>query len=61
MAERIRVREITRSALAPTQVRIGMLAMNILPADLLQMNGQYGHQPALPYVCPLYPSPSPRD
>jgi NADPH:quinone reductase-like Zn-dependent oxidoreductase len=27
-----------------------MLAMNILPADLLQMNQQYGHQPKLPYV-----------
>ena len=50
LAERIRVRENTRPALAPTQVRIGMLAMNILPADLLQMNGQYGHQPVLPYV-----------
>jgi NADPH:quinone reductase-like Zn-dependent oxidoreductase len=24
--------------------------MNILPADLLQMNQQYGHQPSLPYV-----------
>jgi NADPH:quinone reductase-like Zn-dependent oxidoreductase len=49
-SERIRIREKNRSPLAPTEVRIGMLAMNILPADLLQMNQQYGHQPALPYV-----------
>lgn len=50
LAERIRIREATRQPLGPTQVRIGMLAMNILPADLLQMNQQYGHQPELPYV-----------
>ena len=48
--ERIRIREATRQPLGPTQVRIGMLAMTILPADLLQMNQQYGHQPELPYV-----------
>jgi NADPH:quinone reductase-like Zn-dependent oxidoreductase len=50
LAERIRIRENERAPLASTEVRIGMLAMNILPADLLQMNGQYGHQPELPYV-----------
>ena len=50
LAERIRIRENDRAPLAPTEVRIGMLAMNILPADLLQMNQQYGHQPKLPYV-----------
>ncbi len=50
LAERIRIRENDRALLASTEVRIGMLAMNILPADLLQMDGQYGHQPELPYV-----------
>ena len=50
LAERIRIREMERTPLETTQVRIGMLAMNILPADLLQMNQQYGYQPALPYV-----------
>lgn len=50
LAERIRIREATRQPLGSTQLRIGMLAMNILPADLLQMNQQYGHQPELPYV-----------
>lgn len=41
---------MVRTTLAPKEVRIGMLAMNILPADLLQMNQHYGHQPQLPYV-----------
>lgn len=50
LSERIRVRPLVRAPLAPKEVRIGMLAMNILPADLLQMNHQYGHQPNLPYV-----------
>jgi len=50
LSERIRIRPVVRAPLAPKEVRIGMLAMNILPADLLQMNHQYGHQPSLPYV-----------
>ncbi len=50
LSDRIRIRENVRPPLAPKEVRIGMLAMNILPADLLQMNHQYGHQPSLPYV-----------
>lgn len=50
LSERIRVRPMVRTPLAPKEVRIGMLAMNILPADLLQMNQQYGNQPHLPYV-----------
>lgn len=50
VSERIRIRQDTRMPLAPKEVRIGMLAMNILPADLLQMNRQYGHQPSVPYV-----------
>lgn len=48
--DRLRLRALERAPLAPSQVRIGMLAMPILPADLLQMRGQYGVQPALPYV-----------
>lgn len=50
VSERIQIRQDSRIPLTPKEVRIGMLAMNILPADLLQMNGQYGHQPSMPYV-----------
>lgn len=50
LSERIRIRQDTRTPLAPKEVRIGMLAMNILPADLLQMNRLYGHQPSVPYI-----------
>lgn len=50
VSERIQIRQDSRIPLTPKEVRIGMLAMNILPADLLQMNGQYGHQPSVPYV-----------
>ena len=50
LSDRIRIRQNVRPPLAPKEVRIGMLAMNILPADLLQMDQQYGHQPSLPYV-----------
>ena len=50
VSERLRIRQDARMPLAPKEVRIGMLAMNILPADLLQMNRQYGHQPSVPYV-----------
>ena len=49
-SERVRIRALERLPLRPSQVRIGMLAMPILPADLLQMKGQYGVLPALPYV-----------
>ncbi len=49
-SERLRVRFEDRLPLAAKQVRIGMLAMNILPADLLQMQGLYGVKPELPYV-----------
>jgi NADPH:quinone reductase-like Zn-dependent oxidoreductase len=50
LSARLRLRTQARADLAPTQVRIGMLAMSILPADLLQLSGQYGVQPPLPYV-----------
>jgi trans-2-enoyl-CoA reductase len=49
-SERLRLRADDRAPLGPKQVRIGMLAMTILPADLLQMQGRYGAQPDLPYV-----------
>ena len=48
--ERIRVSATARAPLGPMDVRIGMLAMSVLPADLLQMNGQYGYQPPVPYI-----------
>ena len=47
-SERLRVRTEDRLPLAAKQVRVGMLAMNILPADLLQMQGLYGVKPELP-------------
>ena len=50
LSARVRLRTQARAQLAPMQVRIGMLAMSILPADLLQLSGQYGVQPPLPYV-----------
>ncbi len=34
----------------PGQIRIGLLAMTVHPADLLQIDGHYGVQPALPYT-----------
>lgn len=49
-SERLRLRREDRLSLTPKQVRIGLLAMNILPADLLQMQGLYGVKPELPYV-----------
>lgn len=50
LAERLQIRQREQAPLGPHEVRIGMLAMTILPADGLQMNRQYGHQPPLPYV-----------
>lgn len=49
-SERLRIRSEDRLPLADKQVRIGLLAMNILPADLLQMQGLYGVKLELPYV-----------
>ena len=49
-SERLLVRTEDRLPLAAKQVRVGILAMNILPADLLQMQGLYGVKPELPYV-----------
>lgn len=48
--DRVRIRQVVREPLEAGQVRIGMLAMTINPADLLQLEGRYGVQPALPYV-----------
>lgn len=50
LASRLRLRTEERQSLGPKQVRIGLLAMSILPADLLQMQGLYGVKPAVPYV-----------
>lgn len=32
------------------QIRVGLLAMAVHPADLLQIDGRYGVQPSLPYT-----------
>lgn len=48
--QRVRLRDERRLPLQPGQVRIGMLAATISPADLLQLDGRYGARPALPYV-----------
>lgn len=48
--QRVCLREELRAPLCAGQVRIGMLAMTISPADLLQLDGRYGARPALPYV-----------
>lgn len=49
-AQRVRLRPDERQPIGAQQVRIGMLAMTVLPADLLQMQQRYGVQPSLPYV-----------
>ncbi len=36
--------------LGPGQIRVGLLAMTVHPADLLQIDGRYGVQPPLPYT-----------
>jgi len=48
--QRVRLRQDERQPIGAQQVRIGMLAMTVLPADLLQMQQRYGVQPSLPYV-----------
>ena len=50
LRERIRIATSPRQPLGPSEVRIGLLAMNILPADILQLHAQYGYQPPLPYT-----------
>lgn len=39
-----------RPALQANEVRVGLLAMPINPADVLQLQGRYGHQPEMPFV-----------
>lgn len=51
--ERLRVRAVARAPLDAGQVRVGMLAMAVNPADLLQLDGRYGLRPPLPYVAGL--------
>lgn len=53
LGERLRVRAIARAPLEAGQVRVGMLAMAVNPADLLQLDGRYGLRPPLPYVAGL--------
>lgn len=49
-AERVQLVQVERPVLQTGQARIGMLAMTINPADLLQLDGRYGTRPALPFV-----------
>ena len=39
-----------RPPLQAGEVRVGLLAMPINPADVLQLQGRYGHQPSAPFV-----------
>ncbi len=48
--ERVQICQVAREPLQSGQVRIGMLAMTINPADLLQVDGRYGVKPPLPYL-----------
>lgn len=50
LGTRLRLASTERHALREGQVRVGMLAMTINPADLLQVDGRYGTKPALPFV-----------
>ena len=53
IGQRLRVRAAPRVPLDAGQVRVGMLAMAVNPADLLQLDGRYGLRPPLPYVAGL--------
>lgn len=50
LLQRVRLIPQERRPLGVGEVRVGMLAMTINPADLLQIDGKYGVQPTLPYV-----------
>lgn len=50
ISERVQICHLAREPLQSGQVRIGMLAMTINPADLLQVDGRYGVKPPLPYL-----------
>jgi NADPH:quinone reductase-like Zn-dependent oxidoreductase len=50
LAHRLRLVEMTHRPLGASQVRVGMLAMPIHPADVLQLDGRYGVKPPVPFV-----------
>lgn len=50
LAQRVGITTEEPQALGSGEVRVGMLAMTINPADILQINGAYGVQPKLPYT-----------
>jgi trans-2-enoyl-CoA reductase len=50
LEQRLRLRPVERAPLAPSQVRVGLLAMTVNPADLLQIDGRYGVRPPRPFV-----------
>lgn len=49
-SDRLRLTRQPRPPLGAAQVRVGLLAMPIHPADLLQIDGRYGVRPPLPFV-----------
>lgn len=50
LSHRLRLSEAPMPPLVASQVRIGMLAMPIHPADVLQLDGLYGVKPPVPFV-----------
>ncbi|MFM8767107.1 MAG: zinc-dependent alcohol dehydrogenase family protein [Rubrivivax sp.] len=50
LTARISVQTEERGALSAGEVRVGLLAMTVNPADVLQLDGLYGVKPALPYT-----------
>lgn len=50
LEHRVAVGEDPLAPLGPGQIRVGLLAMTVHPADLLQIDGRYGVQPPLPYT-----------
>ncbi len=50
LEQRVSLCEDMQPSLGPGLIRIGLLAMTVHPADLLQIDGRYGVQPPLPYT-----------
>lgn len=50
LRDRLKLVEAALPPLEASQVRVGMLAMPIHPADVLQLDGQYGVRPRTPFV-----------
>lgn len=50
LEQRVSLCEDMQPSLGPGRIRIGLLAMAVHPADLLQIDERYGVQPPLPYT-----------